>query len=184
MIKSIKRHFILPDAKIEIHYNYFDAEIADQYFNHLLDNINWKQELMNLYGNEVKFARLMSWYGESGKSYKFSGKTQTPNDWSNEKILLDIKREIEGLYNENLNSVLLNKYRSESDSITWHSDDEKELGDEPSIYSLSLGCEREFKLKHKYGKEFINPSSENASTVQGDLFNQENNGEDKLVKVL
>ena len=31
----------------------------------------------------------------------------------------------------------------------WHADDEKELGDEPVIASLSLGQPRAFHIKHK-----------------------------------
>ena len=35
----------------------------------------------------------------------------------------------------------------------WHSDDEGELGEQPTIASLSLGGTRRFLLKHKYRKE-------------------------------
>ena len=51
------------------------------------------------------------------------------------------------------NSVLANHYRSGSDSMGWHSDDEKELGPEPVIASISLGDERRFLLRHRRRKE-------------------------------
>ena len=185
MNKTKLTKFNLPDADIEIYDNFFDLEVAQQYYSYLLNNINWKQESMNLYGKEINYARLMAWYGQPGKEYHFSGKTQKPNDWTKEKTILDIKEELERLYNDSFNSVLLNKYRSTNDSISWHSDDEKELGDEPSIYSLSLGCEREFKLKHKNGKEFIDPYSEYSDcNSQGDLFNQKVDKEQKKIKLL
>jgi alkylated DNA repair dioxygenase AlkB len=46
-------------------------------------------------------------------------------------------------------SCLLNLYRNGQDSNGWHADDEKVLGENPVIASLSLGAERTFHLKHK-----------------------------------
>jgi alkylated DNA repair dioxygenase AlkB len=37
--------------------------------------------------------------------------------------------------------------------VAWHSDDEKELGKNPVIGSVSFGAERTFKLRHKQYKE-------------------------------
>ncbi|MEI6063784.1 MAG: alpha-ketoglutarate-dependent dioxygenase AlkB, partial [Pseudanabaena sp. ELA748] len=51
------------------------------------------------------------------------------------------------------NSVLLNLYRNGSDSMSWHSDDENELGENPTIASLSFGDARSFRLKHKFQKD-------------------------------
>jgi alkylated DNA repair dioxygenase AlkB len=48
-------------------------------------------------------------------------------------------------------SVLLNFYRNGQDSVAWHADDEKELGPEPVIASVSFGAERRFQLKPKSG---------------------------------
>ena len=50
-------------------------------------------------------------------------------------------------------TVLLNQYRDGKDSNGWHSDDEKELGENPIIASVSFGEERFFHLKHKQHKE-------------------------------
>jgi alkylated DNA repair dioxygenase AlkB len=44
--------------------------------------------------------------------------------------------------------VLLNYYRGGADSMGWHADDERELGQNPIIASLSLGAARRFKLRH------------------------------------
>ena len=48
-----------------------------------------------------------------------------------------------------LNSVLLNLYRDGQDSMSWHSDDEPELGPAPVIASLSLGATRHFRLRRR-----------------------------------
>lgn len=157
------RFFDLPDAEIQLHDNYFEDQKADEYFRYFSDVIKWKTETMNMYGKEIPYARLMSWYGQDGKEYHFSGKTQKPNDWNKEKKLLEIKEELEAEQNDKLNSVLLNKYRNENDSISWHSDDEKELGEEPSIYSLSLGCTRIFKMKRKDKQLFQDPNFDQTS---------------------
>lgn len=47
------------------------------------------------------------------------------------------------------NFCLLNYYASGLDSISYHSDDERFLGPDPSIASFSLGATRDFCMKHK-----------------------------------
>jgi alkylated DNA repair dioxygenase AlkB len=177
--KNIKK-LHLPDADIELYENCLDQKNADNYLYYLINNINWKQESMNLYGESVLFSRLMSWYGDVKKSYRFSGKIQEPNNWNDDLILSDIKKRLEELYGDNFNSVLLNLYRNEKDSISWHSDNEKDLGCEPIIYSLSLGCERIFKLKHVDGLEFEDPFN---NGKQSELFNNKPK-KIKLLKII
>ena len=54
-----------------------------------------------------------------------------------------------------LNRVLLNLYRDGDDTVGWHSDDEPELGPNPTIASVSLGAARRFDLRHKDTKETV-----------------------------
>jgi alkylated DNA repair dioxygenase AlkB len=49
--------------------------------------------------------------------------------------------------------LLLNWYRDGNDSVSWHSDDEPELGADPVIASLSLGQTRRFELRHRQRKD-------------------------------
>ena len=49
--------------------------------------------------------------------------------------------------------MLLNYYRDQRDSMGMHSDDEPELGSNPTIASVSLGEQRTLVLKHKFRKE-------------------------------
>ena len=49
----------------------------------------------------------------------------------------------------------MNFYRSGGDSVSWHSDDEKELGEEPIIGSVSFGGTRRFRLRNKEDKKQI-----------------------------
>jgi len=70
-----------------------------------------------------------------------------PTPWTDE--LKEIKRSIEAKAAISFNSVLINYYRDGQDRVAWHSDDEKELGQNPVIGSVSFGAERIFKLRHK-----------------------------------
>ena len=100
-----------------------------------------------MYGKENPVPRLEAWYGDPGKSYAYSGIQMDPIPWTDE--LKEIKRTIELESGIKFNSVLINFYRDGKDRVAWHSDDEKELGQNPAIGSVSFGAERIFKLRHK-----------------------------------
>jgi len=131
--------------------DFFDQAKSDLYFDSLLKNIEWRQEEMFLYGKTIKFPRLTAWY--SDKPYSYSGITHPPMYWT--EILLEIRDEIEPKAQAAFNSVLLNLYRDGNDSISWHTDAEKELGENPIIASVSFGATRKFQLRHKETKEKI-----------------------------
>ena len=143
--------------------NFYEKNEADLYFNTLIKNIDWKQESMNMYGKQILFPRLTSWYGQSDKPYSFSGITLNPHPWSKE--LLEIKKNIEPLANVEYNSVLLNRYRNGNDSISWHTDAEKELGLNPVIASVNFGAERTFQLKHIETKKRIDIALKHGSLL-------------------
>ncbi|KAF2799366.1 DNA repair family protein [Melanomma pulvis-pyrius CBS 109.77] len=63
--------------------------------------------------------------------------------------LHDLRRVVEATTGETFNFCLVNYYADGSDSIAYHSDDERFLGDNPAIASISLGARREFCFKHK-----------------------------------
>tara|TARA_R110000744_G_scaffold2614_2_gene10404 strand:- start:6087 stop:6701 length:615 start_codon:yes stop_codon:yes gene_type:complete len=149
--------------------NFYDTVTADKYLNRLISDIKWKQESMKMYGKEIPFPRLTAWYGDQDKPYSFSGITLQPHPWS--PGLSKIKNDIEPKANVVFNSVLLNRYRDGSDSISWHTDAEKELGQNPVIASVNFGAERKFQLKHKETEERINIVLQHGSLLimQGEL---------------
>ena len=149
--------------------NFYKKEIADKYLQRLISDIKWKQESMKMYGKEIPFPRLTSWYGDNDKPYSFSGIKLQPNPWS--PGLLKIKSDIEPKAEVSFNSVLLNRYRDGSDSISWHTDAEKELGTNPVIASVNFGAERKFQLKHKETNERIDILLKHGSLLimQGEL---------------
>jgi alkylated DNA repair dioxygenase AlkB len=77
-------------------------------------------------------------------------------------LILQLKNICQQFAEQEFNSVLLNLYRDGSDKVGWHSDNEPELGYEPTIASLSLGAERRFKFRlredHDVKEEIILPS--------------------------
>jgi alkylated DNA repair dioxygenase AlkB len=133
--------------------NFYDKNKADRYLKTFIENIKWKQESMNMYGKQILFPRLTSWYGDINNPYSFSGITLQPHPWNKE--LLEIKENIEPKSGVKFNSVLLNRYRNGNDSISWHTDAEKELGKNPIIASVNFGAERKFQLKHMKTNEKI-----------------------------
>jgi alkylated DNA repair dioxygenase AlkB len=126
--------------------DFYNTKIADNLFNLLLD-VPWKQETFS-WG---KFPRLTSYYADEGVKYEYSGVTHKALVWPG--ILSAVKDKTQQVVGEKFNSLLLNFYRDGADSIGWHSDDEKELGINPIIASISLGAERTFNVRHKRTKE-------------------------------
>ncbi len=149
--------------------NFFNKEESSTFFNSLMKNILWKQESMNMYGKRVDFPRLTSWYGDNDKPYSFSGITLNPNPWTTD--LIEIKNRIEPKSNAIFNSILLNRYRNGSDSISWHTDAEKELGINPIIASVNFGQARKFQLRHIKTKELLEIELTHGSLLimQGEL---------------
>jgi alkylated DNA repair dioxygenase AlkB len=141
----------MPDAEVTLYRGFFTPTESDTLFQELSNQINWKQESAVFPGGKVPLPRLTAWYSDEGKSYSYSGITVHPNSWT--PTLLAIKERVESAAGVQFNSVLLNFYRNEQDSVGWHSDDEPELGTNPVIASVSFGAERAFQFKHKQDTE-------------------------------
>ncbi|MEP7111426.1 MAG: alpha-ketoglutarate-dependent dioxygenase AlkB [Ferruginibacter sp.] len=137
---------ILPFNGEAILYSHFFSQTeSDHYFNLLKDEITWKQEPIKIYGKEIMQPRLTAWYGELNNKYSYSGITMQPQQWTNS--LLEIKEKIEKAAGVNFTNALLNFYRDGNDSMGWHRDNEKELGTNPVIGSVSFGATRIFQFR-------------------------------------
>lgn len=115
--------------------------------NGLIEKTPWRAEKVTVWGKKFDQPRLIAWFGDAGRNYTYSGIAMEPLPWTD--VLLRLKVVVEELVGHEFNSVLLNYYRNERDSMGFHSDNEKELGPQPTIASLSLGEERTFVFKHK-----------------------------------
>ncbi len=136
----------LSQAAVEYFPTFFSSEKADTLFEYLYNNIPWQQDSIKVYGKNYRQPRLTALFGNEGKSYKYSNILMQPHPWNN--VLMDIKNEIEEKTHQKFTTVLLNLYRNEKDSNGWHADNEKELGTNPIIASVSFGEERVFQIKH------------------------------------
>ena len=147
----MQREHIWLDESSELLYfpEFLNREEANYFFDMLKSALNWQREKIRLFGQEHWQPRLLAWYADQGVQYTYSGITHQPEFWS--EHLMKIKEMIESLTENTFNSVLANLYRNGADSMGWHSDDEKELGSEPIIASLSLGAERRFLFRPRKG---------------------------------
>jgi alkylated DNA repair dioxygenase AlkB len=124
---------------------FFPPELSDRYFAELRDHCAWEQK-PGIFGHLQP--RLTASYGDEGVTYRYSRTVNVSLPWS--ETLLEIKDKIEAVCGS-YNYCLLNRYRSGSDSMGLHADDEPEMGE--VIGSLSLGATRTFRIKHNVTKE-------------------------------
>lgn len=143
-------HLEIPDADITYFPAFFDKIEADKIYTELLENTVWQQDKITVYGKTHLQPRLTALYGNEGKPYSYSNIKMQPHHWT--ILLQKIKFYIESVSETNFTTVLLNNYRNGNDSNGWHADDEKELGINPVIASVSFGAERVFQLKHNTNK--------------------------------
>jgi len=137
----------MPDADVTIFRAFFKPEESDRLFHDLLKQTNWRQDKIRIYGKHINLPRLTAWYGDAGKIYSYSGITMQPDSWT--ESLLEIKRRVDCAARTQFNSVLLSLYRDGRDGLSWHDDDERELGEDPTIASVSFGETRSFQFKRK-----------------------------------
>lgn len=126
------RHFLAPRE-------------ADELFDVLHADIPWRQEYVKIFGKTVAQPRLTAAFADDGIEYSYSGLTPVTHAWS--PGLLKLKSRVEAISQVLFNTALLNLYRNGNDSMGWHRDNEKELGFQPVIASVSLGAERRFLLR-------------------------------------
>ena len=134
----------------------FTISEANAYYQTLKDTLAWRQDYATIFGKQVALPRLSAWYGDTEKSYSYSGIHLDPLPWT--PALLEIKQKLESYTDARFNSVLCNLYRDGKDYVGWHTDAEPELGRNPIIGSVNFGETREFQLRRMddkaYKKEF------------------------------
>ncbi|MCP4008733.1 MAG: alpha-ketoglutarate-dependent dioxygenase AlkB [Proteobacteria bacterium] len=124
---------------------------ADILLKHLIDNTPWQQPRVKVYGKWHPTPRLVSFYADEKLSYGYSQTLHGALPLTT--TLFDLKTRISQLTSIPFNAVLLNYYRDGRDTMGWHADDEKELGVQPTIASLSLGAARDIHFKSRNGGE-------------------------------
>jgi alkylated DNA repair dioxygenase AlkB len=139
-MKNIK---LAENGLLSLEKNFLSEEESNKLFEIFQTSIKWEQKFFN---KRTAVPRLTAWYADSEElSYSYSGLKEKVNPWI--PGLLDLKCKVEQVSNFQFNSCLLNLYRDQKDSVGFHADDERELGINPNIASISLGETRKFILK-------------------------------------
>ena len=146
----------LLDAELLFMPDFYTPSVSEPFFKALMAELAWEQGEITMFGKKVLEPRLTAWYGDVGKTYTYSGKKQEPLAWH--PHLLTIKKDVEKAIEEQLktvvkfNSVLCNYYRNGEDSMGFHADNEKELGQNPIIASVNFGETRRFIFRRRDDK--------------------------------
>jgi alkylated DNA repair dioxygenase AlkB len=153
----------LEDTQLLYFPHFLSPSEADHWFTFLKNKVNFQSGEIKLYGKTYAKPRLEAFYAENELTYSYSGKQMKTEPLFTE--LNALKECVESISNLEFNAVLINLYRDGMDSNGWHADDEKELGEDPCIVSISLGAERIFELKHNQTKKKIKLKLEHGSLL-------------------
>lgn len=159
------RENLLPYDGIVFYYGkIISLEEANNFYTILLNTIEWKNDEAIIFGKHIITARKVAWYADKNFNYTYSNTTKQALPWTKE--LLALKKISEKLTGTIYNSCLLNLYHNGNEGMAYHSDDEKALGKNTSIASLSFGAERKFLFKHKTNKQTISLFLEHGSLLE------------------
>lgn len=135
-----------PVPDVDWHPDWLSPANAARALTQLIEEVEWRQDMIGTPGGRVPLPRLTAWQGEPDAVYVYSGIRNIPQPWT--PTVAELKSAVESACGARFNSVLINRYRSGTDSMGWHADGEPELGARPVIASVSLGAARTFDLRH------------------------------------
>lgn len=138
-----------PGGVVEYWSCFHPALLAPDFHDHLHEDLAWQQLPVRMFGREVPQPRLTAYYGDDNRNYRYSGLTLNARPWTRQ--LLWLRELLADVTGHCFNSVLCNLYRDGRDYMGWHADNERELGPEPVIASLSFGARRRFVFKPRAG---------------------------------
>lgn len=116
-------------------------------FTSLASMPGWRQDNIHIFGKTHPLPRLHRWFANSNEPYRWSGIQMRPEPFPD--VFGDVLQRIAHETGTQFNTALANLYRNGKDSVSWHADDEPELGPTPVIASLSLGATRRFLMRKK-----------------------------------
>ena len=188
-----KKRCIIYDNEIKLKVKKIELNTTSNllYYKNIFNNflifkeeiINDVYELINIFESPKIFGhqtpRKIAWFTKKNIKidYKFSGKIFKSNEMPNN--ILKLCEYVSKISNKKFNSVLINIYEGKKifdnngkwirgagkESISWHQDDEKLFGSDPVIASVSIGQEREFRLRELKTKKLFKKKLENGSLL-------------------
>lgn len=152
-LQAPRHAFALPDAQVCLVDPFLAPEEAASLFTELLAGIRWRQDTIKLWGKVHDVPRLQQWFADDGMAYTWSGIRMEPEPWN--APLERLRCRLQEALGLRFNTALANLYRDGNDTVGWHADDEPELGEAPTIASISLGATRDFVLRHRTETERV-----------------------------
>ena len=149
----MSQQILLKNGSLTYFPKFLNPNEIDHLSKYISKEIKFEQGEISLFGKKYLIPRLESFHSKNNLTYTYSGKILQTKPFTKElSILCD---RIETVTNSKYNCVLINYYRDGMDSNGWHADNEKELGENPVIASLSIGVTRRFDLKNIFETEFF-----------------------------
>ena len=153
---------LLPyDGEAWLHPWVLEDARADDVFDEVMREVDWEARSIILFGRETPQPRLAAWYGDEPYTYSNLTLEARPLPPSLDRL----RTRCEELLGARFNSVLANLYRDGADSMGAHADDERELGTDPVIASLTLGAMRTFRMRHRSTGEKVDIDLEPGSLL-------------------
>ncbi|SDX67479.1 Alkylated DNA repair dioxygenase AlkB [Lutibacter oricola] len=145
---------------------------CQQYLEYFLNANFWKQDELIMFGKHITTSRKIAWFGDANFEYFYSGTKKIALEWTPE--ILELKQLVQEKTGAKFNSCLINLYHNGNEGLGWHTDNEKELGKNPIIASLSFGATRKFSLKHIANKQKVDLLLETGNLLVMQGSTQEN----------
>ncbi|MEY2966157.1 MAG: alpha-ketoglutarate-dependent dioxygenase AlkB family protein [Ilumatobacteraceae bacterium] len=147
-------HELLPgDGSALLFPSFLSIEESGWVLDTLLAQVPWEITRIPMFGREVTEPRLSAWIADPGVAYRYSGRDRIVHEWS--PVLTDLRDRARDVADSAFNGVLANLYRDGHDHMGWHADDERSLGTDPIIASVSLGADRRFDFRHRTTGEIV-----------------------------
>ena len=137
---------VATDGYADYYPNFLEPRASTTLLQQLLLLDSFQQNEIVLFGKKMKVPRLEAYYALNGEQYGYSGQQLQAEKFP--LFLDELRLEVQERTGYKYNALLINYYRDGQDSNGWHADNEKTLGPNPSIASISLGAERTFELKY------------------------------------
>ena len=138
-------------TELEVIEGFYAVADCERIYHRLLQEQNWPDNHYIVAGRQFTLPRLQTWHADPGIKYSYSNNLLETRSWTS--LLSDIRAKIELCLDFSFNSVLVNWYRNGEDYVGWHADNERKLGEQPFIVSLTFGAERLFEFRHKKSLE-------------------------------
>jgi alkylated DNA repair dioxygenase AlkB len=134
------------DGMVDYYPQFLNGEQSTSLFQQICSSEKFQQNDIILFGKKIKVPRLEAYFALNGETYGYSGQQLIASKFPS--YLNDLRLQVQEITGDQYNALLINYYRDGQDSNGWHADNERTLGKDPCIASLSLGAERRFELKH------------------------------------